>query len=120
MSKITIIEDDDDLRKLVQRNLEVEGFAVEALQDGAIILSENGVSYTYSDLYLIDIDLNGKNGLEICHHIKSNPATSRIPVIIVSANAELKSLSRDVLADDTLPKPFDKSTLLYKVRKYMK
>jgi two-component system, OmpR family, phosphate regulon response regulator PhoB len=120
MRKITIIEDDDDLRKLIQRNLEVEGFAVEALPDGHRILSSNGVPYAYSDLYLIDIDLNGTSGLDICRFIKSKAETRMIPVVMVSANAELKSLSKAACADDILAKPFDKNSLLTKIKNLLR
>lgn len=69
-------------------------------------------------LYLIDINLVGVSGLEICKRIKSQKARRRCSIVIViSANPDVRRLAAEAFADDALPKPFTTKELLGKISK---
>jgi len=61
---------------------------------------------------LIDKLLSGYDGLDICRYLKSNPLTSHIPVIMVSASPDIGIAATKAGADDFVEKPFDLSYLL--------
>jgi len=117
--RITVIEDDVDLRNLLQSGLSVEGYSVLSYATGDEFLvawQEDGAS----DLYVIDINLGGTTGYEICNQIKANPDSRRATVILVSANPEVRELARDANADDYMLKPFSQRALFNKITELLK
>jgi CheY-like chemotaxis protein len=71
------------------------------------------------DLFLLDKQLSGVNGMQVCQFLKSQPVTRDIPVIIVSASPDLDKLSKDAGADDFIEKPFKIKNLLALMTKYL-
>ena len=114
--KITIIEDEEDIRHLVCYNLEKEGYSVSSYESGERGL--NGIKNDPPDLVLLDLMLPGIDGMEVCRRLKQNAATRDIPVIIISAKGEendiITGLERG--ADDYLSKPFSPKILLARIR----
>ena len=114
--KITIIEDEEDIRHLVCYNLEKEGYAVSSYESGEKGLS--GIRSDPPDLVLLDLMLPGIDGMEVCRRLKQDAATRDIPVIIISAKGEendiIAGLERG--ADDYLSKPFSPKILLARIR----
>ncbi|MFZ6010704.1 MAG: response regulator [Bacteroidota bacterium] len=112
--KVTIIDDDDDLRGLLSAALVQFGFEPDCYATADNIIKQN---YRQTDLFLIDIDLSGISGLELCKHLKSQSATKDIPVIIISANPEIRALAEAVCAEGSLPKPFSQFQLKESISK---
>ena len=114
--KITIIEDEEDIRHLVCYNLEKEGYSVSSYESGERGL--NGIKNDPPDLVLLDLMLPGIDGMEVCRRLKQDAATRDIPVIIISAKGEesdiITGLERG--ADDYLSKPFSPKILLARIR----
>ena len=114
--KITIIEDEEDIRLLVCYNLEKEGYSVSSYESGERGL--NGIKNDPPDLVLLDLMLPGIDGMEVCRRLKQDAATRDIPVIIISAKGEesdiITGLERG--ADDYLSKPFSPKILLARIR----
>ena len=114
--KITIIEDEEDIRHLVCYNLEKEGYSVSSYESGERGL--NGIKNNPPDLVLLDLMLPGIDGMEVCRRLKQDAATRDIPVIIISAKGEendiITGLERG--ADDYLSKPFSPKILLARIR----
>jgi two-component system phosphate regulon response regulator PhoB len=83
--KILVIEDDKDIRDSIQYALEEEGYDVTASEDSKILKSFNKIA---PDMVLLDNWLtewkSDANGQQISRDLKSNPATSHIPVIMIS------------------------------------
>ena len=102
--KILLVEDDEFLGKVINRKLEKEDYIVIRATDG-----EEGITKAEKenpDLILLDINLPGSDGFEVLAKLKSNPAVSKIPVIILSnlgAKDEIKK-GLDLGADDYLVK----------------
>jgi DNA-binding response OmpR family regulator len=113
---IVVIEDEPDIRDIIDYNLTREGFRV--------ITSDNGVSGIQTvvrevpDLVLLDLLLPGLDGIEVCRRLKLDPATQNIPIIIVSAKGEESDivLGLGVGADDYISKPFRPKELIARVR----
>lgn len=86
MKKILFIEDEQALQRAATQVLHEEGFEVLSAIDG-----ESGVRIAESehpDLILLDLILPKKHGLEVVKELKQNPATARIPVIVLSNLSE--------------------------------
>jgi two-component system phosphate regulon response regulator PhoB len=113
--KITIIEDDNDLRGLMQTPLLAAGYDVSMRSEGNSFIYKRE---SRPHLYLIDVDLGGISGLEICRKIKSRKHGEIPVVIITSANPDVRRLAAEASADGALPKPFTTKELLRKISEY--
>lgn len=108
MAATVLIADDDVVsRKLLRRLLEQEGHAVRTAANGAealALFAEQEI-----DVVLLDVVMPELDGISVLERLKSVPATSHVPVIMVSAVDEMDSVVRciEVGADDYLPKPFN-------------
>ncbi|WP_322815820.1 GAF domain-containing protein [Chloroflexus sp.] len=113
---ILIVEDDNDIRRIFQVILTRHGFRVSVATTGEEAL--NFLQLITPDLILLDLALPGIDGAEITRRIKADRTKPFIPIIIVSAHADLNtSVSNlDAGADDVLLKPVDHTLLLARVR----
>jgi len=103
--KILILDDNEDILEMMKVALEDEGHDVECLTDTDDIYKS--VQTINPDLVIVDYILEGINGGEFCHQIKSHPETSHIPVIMVSGHQRvLESLGSTYGADVFIAKPF--------------
>lgn len=80
--KILLIEDDPFLSSLLGNRLKKEGFEVIAVKSGGE--ASKALASDKPDLILLDIILPGKSGFEVLEDIRSNPASSKISVIVIS------------------------------------
>ncbi|TSD62902.1 response regulator [Inquilinus sp. KBS0705] len=108
--KVLIIDDDEAVLDVMKEALLYEGFEVKTSDEAEDITS---LIDNYSpDLLLIDYILKGINGGEICHQVKVNPKTDKLPVIIVSAYPRVLTSLGYYGCDKFIPKPFDLSNLV--------
>ena len=112
--KILICDDEEGIVSFLKKELEHEGYAVEAAYDGAAaltLLAEN----TYSAV-LLDIMLPAKNGMEVLREIRKN---TTLPVLMLTARKDVfdKVALLDAGADDYVTKPFDTLELLARLRR---
>ena len=107
--KILIADDDESIRDIFRIILEKAGYDLEIKEDAGEILKNN---FTLPDIFLIDKLLSGVDGLDVCRHLKSNPTTSRIPIVMVSASPDIGTVALKAGADDFIEKPFELSYLL--------
>lgn len=115
--KILVIEDENEIRELIQLNLEMNGFSeVLAVADG-----ETGLKVAEGqtpDLILLDVMLPGMDGYSVCRQLKAKPQTASIPVIMLTA----KDKEMDVVnglelgACDYVTKPFSNKILISRIR----
>jgi len=117
MKNILVIEDDADIAFSVKYNLEKTGeFSVRVAADG-----ENGLrlaSETTPSLVVLDLNLPGIDGLEVCRQLRKTALTAALPVIMLTARAEESQRVEglDLGADDYVAKPFSVRELLSRVR----
>ncbi|MCQ9287680.1 response regulator transcription factor [Staphylococcus gallinarum] len=113
MTKILIVEDEQNLARFIELELEHENYTVDIENDGKLGL-EKGLTNSY-DLILLDLMLPNVNGLEICRQIRQSQTT---PIIIITAKSDTydKVAGLDYGADDYIVKPFDIEELLARIR----
>jgi DNA-binding response OmpR family regulator len=113
MSKILVVDDDIDILSVMEILLSMKGFDVEVTSKGENTFPK--IDSFKPDLILLDVLISGYDGRAICKQLKSNPATSHIPIIMFSAHPGAASSIADYGADDFIAKPFDVSNLMKKV-----
>ena len=102
--EVLVVDDDEDMLIMMQHMLMAEGYVPlisPNAQNAMEILSHRNPAMVLLDLRMIGID-----GGDICQQIKTDPYTSSIPVIILSANYNIESISKECGADAYLTKPF--------------
>jgi twitching motility two-component system response regulator PilG len=104
--RILVVEDEESLLKLETILFTSKGYEVTGVQDGSLALAE--VEKSAPDLVVLDIMLPGLDGFEVCRLLKENPATSWIPVVMLTAKKSNQDLERGktVGADAYITKPF--------------
>jgi two-component system phosphate regulon response regulator PhoB len=119
--KVLVIEDDKDIRDTVTLALEDEGYEVISSENAKILkhLDDHKPDIILLDNWLTDWSSDA-NGQQISKGLKTNPATSYIPVIIVSAVSNIAEIAEAGMADGYLKKPFDLTELAAVVKKYIK
>lgn len=110
--KILIVDDDIGLLKALTIVLERENYIIEAVETGKHLL--NGMTL-YPDLIILDKQLSGMDGAEICRQLKMQKSTKHIPVILMSATSNLECIAKDAGADNFVEKPFSIQDLLVMV-----
>ena len=114
--KIFIIEDETSIIKLVQHNLEKEGFIVSSSENGNEGLKQ--LKKFEPNLLLLDWMLPDLSGIEICKHIRKDNKFKTLPIIMLTAKGEeedkIKGLESGV--DDYLTKPFSYKELLARIK----
>ena len=114
---VLVVDDDATIRRLLQITLETEGFDVTTAGDGVEGL-RMAQEEPRPDLVLLDIMMPGMDGLQVCHTLKSDPATRDLPVVLLSAKAQSHDieLGLRVGANDYITKPPDLLDLVTRVR----
>ena len=112
---VLVIDDDPVIVKLLRVNFELEGFNVISAGDG-----REGVEMARAerpDVVVSDIMMPVMNGLELVSTLKSDPETADLPVLLLSAKAQMADVQRgfELGADDYVTKPFDPIELIDKV-----
>lgn len=113
MSKVLIIDDDEELCELVSEYLTVEGFETTAVHDGATGL-EQALSGDF-DLAILDVMLPKINGFDVLRNLRQK---SGLPVLMLTARGDdmERIVGLEIGADDYLPKPFNPRELVARLR----
>ncbi|MCM1269917.1 MAG: response regulator transcription factor [Faecalibacterium sp.] len=119
MSKILIVDDDNDIAELVSDALQDEGFETHICNDG-----ESALSYVFQHseeigLMTLDIMMPGISGLELCQQIRNKV---NCPIILVSAKGKTIDtvLGLELGADDYISKPFIVDELVARVKAHLR
>jgi two-component system, OmpR family, alkaline phosphatase synthesis response regulator PhoP len=123
--KILLIDDDPDFVEAVKVIVENGGYDVKVAYDGEEGLE--AVAAEKPDLIVLDVMMPVMNGHEACAKLKANPATAKIPIILLTAVADRVTTStythRDMLeseAEDYMPKPVEPKELLNLIKNWLK
>ena len=118
---VLVIDDDPDVRRLLEAALSAAGLSVELAADG-----ETGLARAAAhppDLILLDLHLPGMDGFAVLHALKAAEQTADIPVVAISGSPDLKATARArVLAlggADLIAKPFDMGQLVQEIRLFL-
>ena len=113
--RVLVIEDDPDIAEAITYHLERAGVSVKVARTG-----EEGLEGVRrgADLVLLDLNLPGMDGLEVCRMIRRQPTSAHVPIIIVSARGDEvdRVLGLEMGADDYVVKPFSLKELAARCR----
>lgn len=117
--KVLICDDDPAILRVLQVNLEIEGYDVYIAHHGEEAV-ELAMAH-HPDLVILDIMMPRLDGYEACEAIKSNSATADIPVVFLSARAQQSDIERgrSFGVAEYLTKPFDPMELLQVVERLL-
>ena len=117
MPHVFVIDDEQNIRDILEKYLKKEGFMVSTFQDGAEVLC--ALETIEPDLLVLDIMMPNVDGLELLRRLRKH---SFIPVIVVSARDEEldRILGLELGADDYLTKPFSPRELVVRIKNLFK
>jgi two-component system phosphate regulon response regulator PhoB len=117
--KILVVDDEPEAVELVEFNLKQAGYDVATAADGAEALKKTRA--LLPSLVVLDLMLPEMDGLEVCKMLRRDPATSAVPIIMLTAKAaEIdRVLGLELGADDYLTKPFSPRELVLRVKKLL-
>ncbi len=114
-TRILVVDDEEDLCEILRFNLETEGYAVSTAQSGEEALSMDVASF---QLILLDVMMGGMSGFAVARQLRSDPATSHVPIIFLTAKGTEndKVTGFNLGADDYIQKPFSIREVLLRIR----
>lgn len=120
MATLLIVDDEPQVRKLLETLLQYEGYHTQSVASGEEALAL--VAQQPPDLILLDIMMPGMDGYEVAHQLKGDPATANIPIIMLSAlsepSARLSGLQTG--AEEFISKPVERVELWLRVRNLLR
>ena len=118
LSKVLVIEDEENIIELIKLGLRYEGFQVEAVSDGLEGLS--AAQRIGPDIVILDLGLppGSIDGLEVCRRLRINPTTQDVPVLMLTARGDVEDRVAGLKtgADDYLTKPFSFEELVARIQ----
>lgn len=116
--RIHILEDDQEIRNIIEILLEEEGYEMQ-LSSSFADLKKN-IQDAMPDLFLLDVMLPDGNGADICRDLKEDMFTKHIPIIVMSAQNNSEKKAVEAFADDYISKPFDINDVLARIKAQIK
>jgi two-component system phosphate regulon response regulator PhoB len=116
MKPILVVEDEKDIRDLVEYHLRQAGFSVASATDGSSALTE--AKRQTPSLVILDLMLPGMDGKDVCRALKSNPSMCHVPIIMLTARSEEmdRIIGLELGADDYITKPFSPKELILRIK----
>jgi DNA-binding NarL/FixJ family response regulator len=112
--RILVVDDTPQNIRVMEAILGPRGYAITRASSGPEALFE--IAAEPPDLVLLDIVMPGMNGLEVCRHLRADPATQMLPVVMITASGDQEKVTAlEAGADDFVQKPFNQAELLARV-----
>src|SRR5438132_720885 len=104
---VLVVDDVEANRELLEAHLDGLGYDVRQAEDGVGALE--AIEAAEPDLVLLDVDMPGLDGLEVCRRLKAHPTRRLVPVVMLTAHQDRDTRLRGLAAgaDEFLSKPFD-------------
>jgi len=114
--KIYLLEDDEGIREVIGFILQAESYEVKSFDRISDFMQAEAHR---ADLFLLDVMLPDGDGLKVCQELKAGEGTKDIPVVMMSAHADMKAMANSCPAEDYIPKPFDINVLIAKIQHHI-
>lgn len=113
--RILVVEDQDSIRSMIEALVLARGHQVTGVASGTKAIDV--ASTNPPDMVLLDLMIPGHDGFEVCRHLRSDPQTRHIPVLVISALDDAESRARAEAAGATAyyTKPFSPMALLKEI-----
>jgi DNA-binding response OmpR family regulator len=114
--KILVADDEPNILLSLEFLLHREGFEVSVARNGQQTL--DAIRTSPPDLLVLDVMMPVKSGLEVCQQLRADPATSRLPILMLTAKGRETDMAKGLAlgADAYMTKPFSTRELVAKVR----
>lgn len=116
MKQIILADDDPGMRDIFEMLLKRAGYRVTIYSSGEALMKNE---FEVPDMFILDKQLSGINGLKVCRFLKEKEATKNVPVIIISASTSVAGSAAEAGADEYIEKPFKTKELLDLLNKYL-
>ena len=116
MSKILVVDDEEDIRELLKYNLQKEGFTVDSAENGETCLQM--LNHFKPDLIVLDVMMPGMDGVEVCEAIRSSESSKNVLICFLTARGEDYSqiAGLEAGADDYVSKPIRPKVLVSRIK----
>lgn len=113
---VLIVDDEQGTRDLLRLMLKSSGYDIFEAEDGLDALEK--VKLIHPDVILLDVMMPNMDGLEVCRHLRSQPSTATLPIIMVSAKIQVEAIREGLDAGATryLTKPVSRTNLIETIR----
>ena len=121
MKSVLVVDDDPDIRELITWKLGQAGYSTLVAangEEGLAAATAGDSEGRAPDLILVDWMMPKMSGIEVCRALRDNPATARIPLILLTANAQEADVELGFAAgvDDYIAKPFSPREMLGRIQ----
>ena len=118
--RVFVVEDDEDIARLISHNLQAAGFDVQSFVSGASLISE--ALREMPSLFILDVMLPGVDGFDLCRQIRQTSTLSAIPIIFLTAKTAESDRIRglELGGDDYITKHFSPRELVARVRSVLR
>jgi len=110
MKRVLLVDDDVSIVEALTWVLEEEGYEVGVVREGTLVKQK--AKEMKPDVIVMDYRMPGEDGISVTRKLKDDPETRNIPVVMVSASANLDEKAKQAGVDTFLPKPFEVQDLL--------
>ncbi len=120
MNPILVVEDEEDISRLVEYQFKQSGYPVATASDGSSALEK--VKKLRPALVILDLMLPDMDGKDICRALKANPSTQKIPILMLTAKTEEmdRIVGFELGAEDYVTKPFSPRELVLRAKAILK
>lgn len=118
MAKICVLEDDKDIREVIEWILEAEEYEVVSFSTINDFMGRD--LKEKPSLYLLDVMLPDGSGLDVCNHLRNESDHKIIPILMMSAHANFKQICNTCDANGFVSKPFELDNFIQIIGKHIK
>ena len=120
MASILVVDDEPDIVRVVVRIMEARGHTVATAHDGVEALDQ--VRASRPDVIILDVNLPGMNGFEVCNRLRADESTRAIPIVMMTAayvSIDDARRGHTTGADEYVVKPFLREVLIHNVERLL-
>ncbi|GAA2371877.1 response regulator [Dactylosporangium salmoneum] len=119
MPTVLLVDDDRDVRSMLETVLDGAGFDVAAHDNGRAAVRD--ALRRVPDLAVLDVSMPGMSGLDVCRELRAHPETAQLPIVLLTALGQWLDVASGFAAgaDDYVVKPFSPRDLLQRIEQLL-